>query len=451
MDITVAGPGAGKTTNLAKEIISNHRGKREHKRVFVITFTNSAKTIISKELSKLSTPIHNVSVSTIHSFLLSEVVFPYHHFLYQDRITRAISRDLPSVPSHRQKQLSDMRKRGFVDNSEVFRYAKYIICGKSSDKKSHKLIRRKILEILSSYISHIYIDEAQDIDLDIVSILEVFEASGIQIHLIGDPKQDIRASRAFYNLVRVRGENVGYISENYRCPQKHVAFMNLFVENEEIQVSKSELSGNLEYIFGDIANLNKVMQEPWDLAYIVERNEEFRTTNNQLNSNPLFDNLSDIIKELTANDWERDTFIVFNQLKNQSITEPTKLISLLQARYKKKLSNTQMARIYSLDLNNNRNKVESLTPIFSVSSIDSAKGEEGDRCLFIFTTDFINHLKNPKLEMNKTKSRFYVAISRSKRLLTFLLDKKVVSILGKNNLKSLLEPHGFKDVTDDYM
>lgn len=448
MDITVAGPGAGKTTNLARRIILHDRVK--NKRVFVITFTNSAKAIISTELSKSSaSSLRNVSVSTIHSFLLSEVIFPYHHFLYDELLTKAISKDLPNEPAYRQKQLSDLRKKGVVDNSEVFKLAKYIICGKSSDKKEQKLVRQKILQILSSYISNIFIDEAQDIDEDIVSILEAFDANGIQIYLIGDPKQDIRASHAFYKLVKkVRPQ---YISENHRCPKRLVEFMNLFVEKEELQVSQSKLVGELEYIFGDVADLNKVMQEHWDLAYIVEKNNEFMTIKNQSNSSHMFNTLAEIIEELGDRNWEKSAFVMLSELKRKNVSEASMLIAMLQTKYRKNLSKKQMSKIYKLDFCSTKGKVDSRGPFFYISSIDNAKGEEGERCLFVFTTDFIKYLYDPKLEMNKTKSRLYVALSRSKRKLTILLNKQVISKIGKEELKALLEPHGFEDVTNDYI
>lgn len=450
MDITVAGPGAGKTTNLVKRIMSECYGG--YKLIFVITFTNSAKSIINTELSKLATaPVRGVLVSTIHSFLLSEIIFPYHHFLYDYRLNRAVSRVLPSDPRLRQMQLSDMHKFGFIDNSEVFSFAKYIICGKSSDKKSHQLLRKRILKILSSYISDIFIDEAQDIDQDIVKIVEVLDKYGIQVHLIGDPKQDIRASKAFQKLIHKEVENVKFVSENFRCPQNHVAFMNLFVEQEETQVSMSEVSGELEYIYADVADISKVMQEPWDLKYIVEKNDEFNTLKTQSKSNPLFDTLADTIKELVVEEWEKETFKVYNYLKSQSNSNPPEVISLLQRRYNKRLSKTQQARIKNLQSSGSKGRVNPASPSYTVLSIDSAKGEEGERCLFIFTTDFINYLKNPTIEMNKTKSRFYVALSRSKKNLTFLFDKKVVEMTRKEEIKTLLEPHGFKDVTSNYM
>lgn len=76
-----AGPGAGKTTWLARHIVHVARkSKRLHKaaRIVCISYTNAASEAIR---SKLGECADIVETSTIHSFLFSNVVRPYLHIL----------------------------------------------------------------------------------------------------------------------------------------------------------------------------------------------------------------------------------------------------------------------------------------------------------------------------------------------------------------------------------
>ena len=73
MQIKVAGAGAGKTTNLANIISS--LSFSEGKNTYCIAFSNSATENISKRVnSTLKYIPKNLKISTIHSFLFSEII-----------------------------------------------------------------------------------------------------------------------------------------------------------------------------------------------------------------------------------------------------------------------------------------------------------------------------------------------------------------------------------------
>ena len=60
-----------------------------------------------------------------------------------------------------------------------------------------------------------------------------------------------------------------------------------------------------------------------------------------------------------------------------------------------------------------------------VCSIDSIKGQEGNNCLFILTTDLAEYLFGGKNSDTKTKNRLYVALTRSLDKLTIYITAQV--------------------------
>ena len=276
MKITIAGPGAGKTSNLSKNVLERIPQVQGSKWIFVVTYTNNAMNVIKNKLSNYpDSVINKVSVSTIHSFLLSEIIFPYHHFLYTIKFNRATSIPLPENYKYRAKKCYDLHANETIHNSEVFKIAKNLVVGKSNDTKKIKAVREKIFTYLNSYISDIFIDEAQDIDEDFSQVLQVFENNGIHITLIGDPNQNIRSCKGFDSLITKNKPE--YLAENHRSPENHVTLLNNFVKREEQQICCSHTDGELDLIMGNIVGPNIVLQKTWDLVYIYETSHEFVT------------------------------------------------------------------------------------------------------------------------------------------------------------------------------
>lgn len=96
---------------------------------------------------------------------------------------------------------------------------------KSGDNKAIRDIRTKVLTMFAKYCHKIVIDEAQDINKDIKIIIEAIERAGIEIVLYGDPKQDIRGSGCFQELIEAY-DTINYINTCFRCPQIHLNISN---------------------------------------------------------------------------------------------------------------------------------------------------------------------------------------------------------------------------------
>ncbi|MFH5185410.1 hypothetical protein ACHHV8_23695 [Paenibacillus sp. TAB 01] len=74
-----------------------------------------------------------------------------------------------------------------------------------------------------------------------------------------------------------------------------------------------------------------------------------------------------------------------------------------------------------------------------VNSIDSIKGLEGGKCLFILTTDLTEYLFQIKKEQNKTLNYLYVALTRSKKELVFLVTHEVENKYGRDVIDKKFE------------
>ena len=83
IDVQVAGAGAGKTYGLAEIILTRLRKITGiQRKVFALTYTNTAKKEIELELIKQNGVIpSNLRVETVHSFLLNEIIFPFSAFV----------------------------------------------------------------------------------------------------------------------------------------------------------------------------------------------------------------------------------------------------------------------------------------------------------------------------------------------------------------------------------
>ena len=74
-----------------------------------------------------------------------------------------------------------------------------------------------------------------------------------------------------------------------------------------------------------------------------------------------------------------------------------------------------------------------------VKSIDYIKGMEGEKCLFILTNDLAAYLFDDNTEMNKTKNKLYVALTRSLNELSMYILKEVENKYTKKRIQDFFE------------
>ena len=69
MIVTLAGPGAGKTTDLIRQIIAAIPKLKANREAAVITYTNASADDLKRKLKREINLPHNLFIGTIHSFL----------------------------------------------------------------------------------------------------------------------------------------------------------------------------------------------------------------------------------------------------------------------------------------------------------------------------------------------------------------------------------------------
>ncbi|HGH0729245.1 TPA: UvrD-helicase domain-containing protein, partial [Staphylococcus pseudintermedius] len=156
---------------------------------------------------------------------------------------------LPSEPKYKANRLKELKEQNTVHVEEVTQIAKFVLVGKSSDRKIVKEKRKKILATIGRYLDSVFIDEVQDIDSHLSGIIKVLHENGFYLHLVGDPKQDLRGKNELRKLIESFGQYVEYKRENYRCPISHVNFSNKYVIEEERQNYQNTNLGTIKYLF----------------------------------------------------------------------------------------------------------------------------------------------------------------------------------------------------------
>ncbi len=175
--LIVAGAGSGKTTH----IVSSSTQESTRK-VLVTTFTRANEAEIRSKFVKNTgfIPSH-ITVQTWFTFLLQHGVRPFQGSKYKGVITGLL---LSSGASALYTKEADIEKHYLTPDRKIYsdKVAKFAI-------KCNELSNNAVIDRLAQIYDHIYIDEVQDMagyDLDFIKLLV---ASGIEVTLVGDPRQ----------------------------------------------------------------------------------------------------------------------------------------------------------------------------------------------------------------------------------------------------------------------
>ncbi|MET4559755.1 superfamily I DNA/RNA helicase [Lysinibacillus parviboronicapiens] len=434
MKIIVAGAGAGKTTSMAKEVLSRYSYIADNKIIYVITYTNAAKNHIKNKIIKEHGFLpNNIKIETSHVFLLHEIIFPFHRLLYNVHFTSVSALKLPKEIGFKSKKLKELRDQNIIHVEEVSKIAKDTLCGKSRDTVKIKKTREKVITILKNYLDCIFMDEAQDMDNNLSQIIQKLFSEDFNLHLVGDPKQDLRGYLEFRRLVEYYPDNVEYKNENRRCPDSHVLLANSYVDDKERQQLSGNGNGQINLVFESNVNLKEFINNPkWDYKFISKKHDIY-FTNTTASEKPLESlkyELKLLVRKSSSNQYSLDHTVyllekwVIQKLKsftNKMIVDKIGQVLSLE------LSKQDRARLYSsIELN----RMEATENGFLVHSIEKVKGLEGERCLFILTTDLADYLFKIKTDYNKMMNYLYVALTRSKHELIIFITKEVENKYG---------------------
>lgn len=434
--VKVACAGAGKTYAMAEEILNFNTYNTEEKDIIAITYTNTARDNIYNNIHKQNLTIPTrIKISTIHSFLLEYIIYPYSNYILSKKYSTATSIPLSDNFVFKNKRISELEKKQIVHNEKVFKLSKQIIVPYKGD---NVLIRKKkniILEHLLSSISAIFVDESQDLDDDVIRVLEFLGNNGIYVYMIGDPKQALKYPQVFKEFVNNVCENKISSFENLpsnnitrRLPKKHVDVSNIICNCLEKQTTIKEIDGSLKYIYSDdteFQNIYNSFQNDSSMCYIKRKNKQFNTQNNDKIDSIL---LEEILK-LNLNNDDKDALLF------EKIHELYALIS--------KKNNTQLGlksflNKYQITLNSNdyAKLISSLdnkqSGIFNILSIDKVKGLEKENCMFILDDSLLEYLFKIKTKSNKEMNYLYVGLTRSTKNLLLVIDVQNLKKFNKD-------------------
>lgn len=445
MRINVAGAGAGKTTRMASYVAECTAP--EEKVIFCIAFTNAAiKNIEEKVREAYGYIPDTIRISTIHSFFYQELIQPYYYLLYKKHYQRVSVIDLPADIKYRNVRIADLDAKGYLHQTKIPEKAKWVVDKKSKDSAVIRKLRSRILAWFSEYCFKIFVDEAQDIDKDMRAVLEALDRAGIDIELFGDPKQDIKGHNCYREMID-NCSDVYYMKTCHRCPQKHLHLSNLLAKDSEKQEADAKNSdGSICVYFesaeSDVSTL--IDQKKFGLIYIHQKNDRFDTHGSN-DCNSRFATLNYEIFEAvlekmggkkTEMEVQRTAYYVTEQMIQDfaSYSDAGKTVNKwIRAGvfdYDKKRY-AKMCQVLTDDEANFETRIE-------VRSIESIKGLEHERCLFILTTALAPYLFGDKTEDNMMQHLLYVALTRSLDNLSILVTKEVETIYSNDFITNFI-------------
>ena len=450
--IQIAGAGAGKTYTLAEKILVRHHKKDNDKIIYAISFTNYAKRNIEQRVAELNNGLmpSDICIETVHSFLLNEIIYPFSQYYFGKAFSKATSMKLPVEIKLQKYQLKRMNERGIIHNSQVFNKAKQMIVdGKGETKAKHRK-KELIIEYLQASVDALFIDEAQDLDADALTLFGKLSES-IYAYIVGDPKQSIKYPKDFREFTeRIRENNSVFhmLPPNTitrRIPECHLRISNLFCPTDEQQTTISDVKGEIYYLYSTDEKFSK-LYELFDflkaLIYIRQETDTF-TTQDSKTVFSLEESVREKLLEKINSDYDSDAFVksIEKYFINLTLKKGEKgAIQSFTKHFGITLENNEYAKLIN-DL-----KIENKDKKLKVKSIDKIKGLENERCMFIMDNTMLEYLFGKKQETNKEMMRLYVALTRSKSDLVLVIDKPSIKKFTDKQIEK-----GFSELNIPYI
>lgn len=270
----IAGPGAGKTTGLVKEIIGRlpDLAPYSYRHIAVITYTNAATADIREKLTRHCKVPPNVFIGTIHSFLNKFILMPFGS-LY-DKVPSDISfidnieisqkeKNRKSQIIHKRKITTSVIQKGFIPYDEIERLSMELI----DDKRIRRLVGIRL--------QMIFVDEYQDATMKQHNILmEILKEAKTECFIVGDPEQYIYGFTYrgkvkmpdFSKIPILATKDKSQVEKNvtnYRSSSTIVKFLNKF--NTQIQQRNTPADSNcikeLNIYFNSAADLRDIFNK----------------------------------------------------------------------------------------------------------------------------------------------------------------------------------------------
>jgi len=265
----IAGAGSGKTTALVTALDylrAQHANKlrRDGQTIACITYTNRAVDVISSRLGWDEL----FFVSTLHSFLWNAVgsFTPNIRQALKEHVIPAMIEKKQADTGGKSQKALKARQRieelqealEALDDVPTFTYSDNVYSNYQTGELGHDdviavaahLIRTnsRLQRILGQRFPYIFIDEAQDTFREVVEAVNTLcDVDGLPlVGYFGDPAQQIYEERAG-DFQGPEGAELIKKTENYRCSQSVIRFLNSFRE-DLVQVA----AGDNRYVQGSV-------------------------------------------------------------------------------------------------------------------------------------------------------------------------------------------------------
>lgn len=197
--------GSGKSSTLTEKAFRESIQSKSWKKIQILTFTNKSKNDLIAKLNNST----NIIISTFHNFIYDNI-FPFDEGI-----------DINSSENYISRSNS---YQGWLEEL----YSNKVICGSGGKndfiiEHAIKLMEKNNLKnYLKSKFHAIYIDEAQDNNIQQYNIVELFISLGIKILMVGDANQTLYAfrgacSETFNKYLYDERFKRYELTQNFRC------------------------------------------------------------------------------------------------------------------------------------------------------------------------------------------------------------------------------------------
>ena len=214
-----------------------------------MTYTNSETAKIELEIIKQHgfSP-QNLCIQTVHSFLLNEIIYPFSSFTLGDVYNDSSIMILPGNVRFKNWHIKRLKDKSIIHADIVYNISKQIVDETVSkhNNRAKKAKVQRLLAIIENCFDNIFIDEVQDLDEDALRVFELFGCYGIDVYMIGDPKQAIKYPKALDAFVeQISPKEYSTIldinNQTRRVPKEILAVSNGFCYDSQQQESLSSL------------------------------------------------------------------------------------------------------------------------------------------------------------------------------------------------------------------
>lgn len=255
--VVYAGPGSGKTYTLVKCIIEDSKSYEEYEGFIAISFTNEAANQLSRKLLDNEVDITKSFIGTIDKFVVN-LIKQYAKFDLKENkqfkvfidTEKRIERNDIQYKKRKVKWYKNLKNGEIYINQFMYSYALFLLDFNIP------------IKYLSLKYKNIYIDEAQDLNIEQSKFFEkLINKTSISSMYVGDINQCIYQFRGsspkIFNDLTSHGYFAYYITESMRCSDEILSLSNYYLLNQNDKTKYSELiSFNMPLKLEEIKNEN---------------------------------------------------------------------------------------------------------------------------------------------------------------------------------------------------